>query len=74
MAKKLSPTLLRLSSASRFLGIPASTLKYHTLVGNITRHDYGQFWLIDVEEAREVFTNMGYKPRKPKGVRVPVTV
>lgn len=74
MIEKLSPTLLRLSSAARLLDIPASTLKYHTLVGNITRYDYGQFWLIDVEEAREVFTNMGYKHRRPKGVREPVAV
>ncbi len=65
MTKKLSPSLLRLSSASRVLNIPASTLKYHTLVGNIKRHDYGQFWLLDVEEVREVFSHMGYKPRKP---------
>jgi len=74
MTRKLSPTLLRLANASRVLGIPASTLKYHTLVGNITRHDYGQFWLLDVDECREVFTNMRYRPRGQKGVREPVTV
>ncbi len=74
MAKKLSPTLLRLASVSRVLGIPASTLKYHTLVGNITRHDFGPVWLLDVDECKEVFENMRYRPRKPKGVRGTATV
>jgi hypothetical protein len=71
MARKLSPTLLRLMSASRYLDVPASTLKYRVLTGDIPKHDYGPVWLVDVEEARSVLEGIGYYKRRRRG---PVTV
>ncbi len=74
MVRKLSPTLLRLMSASRYLDVPASTLKYRVLTGDITKHDYGPMWLVDVEEARSVLEGIGYYKRRRKDSKEPVTV
>ena len=68
MNKRLAASLTSVASAARELEVPRSTLNYRILLGDVRKHIYGPFTLIDVEEAREALRLAGYQPRQRQAV------
>lgn len=66
MGRKLAPTVVTLSNASRVLNVPGSTLKYHVMAGNIRKRVYGLQTLVDVDEVQEALQIAGYTPRRKR--------
>ncbi len=70
MSRKSEVSILTLSSAARYLGMPRSTLRYWVLTGNVRKRVLGGVWFVDTDEAKVVMDNIGYKPRKRETVEV----
>jgi hypothetical protein len=69
---KKTDKLTTLSTASKVLGVPRSTLVYHLMSGHIRRYEYGPVTLIDVDQADEALTFAGYWDRQHRAERLAV--
>lgn len=62
--------LTTLAGAAERLGVPASTIYYRVLKGELSWVDMGPYKLIDVERIRKVLTDGKYKRRTKNVSRV----
>ncbi|HEX6478715.1 MAG TPA: hypothetical protein VF043_07710 [Ktedonobacteraceae bacterium] len=62
--------LTSMVDAAKLLNVPTSTLAYRVLKGDLQRVQVGNYKLVDVESARRVLQEAGYKPRERSANKV----